>query len=86
MVVPAPRDDRLAGRDGDRKNFLIDASILDTYPLQALVPTIIATLVRFTSDENEVGGIVILSRPTPKGWTERKIVPGSLKDIETERH
>ena len=57
MVVPAPRDDRLGGRDGDRKNYLIDASILDTYPLQALVPTIIATLVRFTSDENEVGRI-----------------------------
>ena len=54
VVVPAPREDRLGSQDGNRKNFLIDASILDTYPLQALVPTILATLVRFTSDENEV--------------------------------
>ena len=54
VVVPPPREDRHVSRDTNRKNYLIDASILDTYPLQALVPTILATLVRFSSDEAEV--------------------------------
>ncbi|ESO97611.1 hypothetical protein LOTGIDRAFT_104331 [Lottia gigantea] len=50
-VIPQPRSGRSSV--SNENNVLLDPDILNDYPTQALVLTVLATLVRNTTDENE---------------------------------
>ncbi|XP_050410069.1 neurofibromin isoform X2 [Patella vulgata] len=50
-VIPQPRSGRSSV--SNENNVLLDPEVLNDYPTQALVLTVLATLVRNTTDENE---------------------------------
>lgn len=62
-------------------NVLLDPVVLNDYPTQALVLTVLATLVRNTTDENEIRVlyqyIAEASIVFPKGWV---LLPGLFRN------